>query len=215
MRRIVKFAIIGALLSVVGRGVVKEDLADERSKPITRENILSSDMMFGEIEDKGVIKYIADNIKSCTSSANGNTADIEANNWAGRFKKARNKLADKIILIDQSGSSMLVEEDMPQYTEIIERQRALESITVVKEWTEDDLFAYIKDYKQRGALATQALEKKLKDEIKCEYDLRFDYVFVNGNSIYLTMLWDNGMETDMAVNISEWVAFAKSLTDYI
>ena len=215
MGRIVKFIVVGALIGLIGKGVMLKNASDEGGEPITRASVLSSDTVFDEIEEKGALGYVADNTKKRISSMGGGSDGATMNDWETGFINARSSLDGKMMLIDQHGLSIIIGEDESQYTRIKERQRVLSPITVVEEWTEEDLFNYIRDYKQRGFLATQALEEELKAKTKCEYDLRFDYVFIDKDSIYLTMLWDNGTETDMAISMSEGVAFAKSLLDYI
>lgn len=217
MRRIVSFLILGAILGTLSTNSMFKNDAAEEDAPITRDDVFSSEIPTEEIKEKGKLGFIADNMKATLYDISGEAEEDELSDWEKGFINIRNGLNGvAIIIMDPSGAMVKMgEDDKAQCVRIEERYKALSSVTVSVKMTQEELFAYIRDYKKRGFLASQDMEEKIKAETGCEYDLRFDYIYVNDKDIYLTMIYDTGFETNMAISLSEMVGFMKALLEYI
>lgn len=216
MRRLIGILVIGALLGTISTNSMFKN-NEEDNTPTGRDAVYSSEIPVDEIREKGAIGYIVDKTEATVQNMSGEAKEKELSNWEKGFINARDGLNGAMMVIDSSGASVKIGEgiDKSQYTRLEERCAALMPVTVSAKITQDELFDYIRDYKNRGVWATKELEEKLKADTGCEYDLRFDYIYVTENDIILTMIYDNGFETDAAITLSEMVGFMKSLVDYI
>ena len=216
MRRLIGILVIGALLGTISTNSMFKN-SEEDDAPTGREAVYSSEIPVDEIREKGAIGFIVDKTEATVQNMSGEAKERELSDWERGFINARDSLDGAMMVIDSSGASIKIGEgiDKSQYTRLEERCTALMPVTVSVKITQDELFNYIRDYKNRGVWATKELEEKLKADTGCEYDLRFDYIYVTENDIILTMIYDNGFETDAAITLSEMVGFMKSLVDYI